>query len=92
MFTFPQIRARLAEGAIKSLGRDGIICRLLELGYVSRPADGQASVRALAYRLAWRLLPAGALYVEPAAADLSCNAAPRRAEARTGHKGGSYVR
>jgi hypothetical protein len=89
MFTFPQIRARLAEGAIKQLGRDGIVRRLVALGYVSRPADGQASTRALAYRLAWRLLPAGVLYVEPAAADLSRYAALSRADARAAAKGGA---
>ena len=57
MFTFPQIRARLAEGAIKQLGRDGIVSRLVDLGYVPGPSDASASVRSLAYKLAWRLLP-----------------------------------
>jgi hypothetical protein len=57
MFTFPQIRARLAEAAIKSLGREGIIGCLLGLGYVPGPVDEAASVRSLAYKLAWRLLP-----------------------------------
>jgi hypothetical protein len=88
-YSFPQVRARLAEGAIKQLGREGIVRRLVGLGYVPGPSDGAASVRALAYRLAWRLLPAGALYVEPAAADLSCNAALSRADARAARKGGA---
>jgi hypothetical protein len=89
MFTFPQARARLAEGAIKQLGREEIIRRLVDLGYVPGPRDTGASVRALAYRLAWRLLPAGALYVEPAAADLSRDAVQSRTDARTGRKGGA---
>lgn len=89
MFTFPQIRARLAEGAIKQLGRDGIVSRLVALGYVPGPADAGASVRALAYRLAWRLLPAGGLYVELDAADLSRYAAQSRADARAAAKGGA---
>lgn len=89
MFTFPQIRARLAEGAIKQLGRDGIVSRLVDLGYVLGPDDAGVTVRALAYRLAWRLLPAGGLYVEPAGADLSRYAAQSRADARAAAKGGA---
>lgn len=89
MMSFPQARARLAEGAIKYLGRDRIVSRLVDLGYVPGPSDVSASTRALAYRLAWRLLPAGGLYVELAAADPSCNAAKRRADAGTGLKGGA---
>ena len=92
LYTFPQVRARLAEAAIKQLGRGGIVKRLGELGYSFSSRDEGCSVRALAYRLAWRLLPAGGLYVEPAATDLSPYAVHIRTDARTGQKGGSYVR
>lgn len=89
MYTFPQVRARLVEAAIKQLGRDGIVRRLVELGYVPGPSDSGASVRALAYRLAWRLLPAGGLYVEPATTDLSRYAVQTRADTRAVGKGGA---
>jgi len=88
MFTFPQIRARLVAAALESLGRDGIVRRLVDLGYTPGPDDAGVTARALAYRLAWRLLPAGGLYVEPAAADLSQYAAQSRADARAAAKGG----
>ena len=89
MFTFPQVRARLAEAAIRQLGRDGIVRRLVDLGYVPGPADAGASVRALAYRLAWRLLPAAATHVKCGTSDPSCNAALGRADARAAAKGGA---
>lgn len=88
MYTFPQVRARLVAAAIESLGREGIVNCLVGLGYVSGPADAGVTVRALAYRLAWRLLPAGALYVEPAAADLRPYAVQIRTDAGTGREGG----
>jgi len=88
MYTFPQIRARLVAAAIAELGRDGIVNRLVALGYVLGPADAGVTVRALAYRLAWRLLPAGGLYVEVADADLSSDAAPRQGRCQGTSNGG----
>jgi hypothetical protein len=89
MLTFPQARARLVAAALKSLGRDGIVSALLDLGYHLGADDFFCSDRSLAYRLAWRLLPAGGLYVAPAAADLSWYAAQSRADARAEPKGGA---
>jgi hypothetical protein len=92
MYTFPMVRARLAETAIKQLGRDGIVSRLLALGYPAGLVSSHISDRALAYRLAWRLLPAFADYVAPASADLSLYAVQNRTDAGTGRKGGENVR
>jgi hypothetical protein len=88
MYSYPQARARLVAGAI-SLGRAGIVNRLVALGSLSRPGDEVRSVRALAYRLAWVLLPAESIYVEQPGADLISNAVFLRTDARTGTKGGT---
>jgi hypothetical protein len=92
MLTFPQIRGRLVAAALTSLGRAGIVDQLLLFGSFPRAGDDRRSDRALAYRLAWLLLPAAATHVKCADADLSCNAVQRRTDARTEQKGGSYVR
>ena len=92
MLTFSQVRGRLVAAALTSLGRTGIVDQLLLFGSFPRAGDDRRSTRALAYRLAWLLLPAAATHVKCADAALDCNAALCRADARTGRKGGSYVR
>jgi hypothetical protein len=88
MYTFSQARARLVATALQSLGRAGIVDCLRLWGSLPRLGDDLRSDRALAYRLAWLLLPAGAIYVEVAAADLDCYAVQIRTDARTAAKGG----
>lgn len=88
MYTFPQVRARLVAAALSSLGRAGIVDCLRLWGSFPRPGDDLLSDRALAYRLAWLLLPAGVIYVESAAADLSSYAVQFRTDAGTGREGG----
>ena len=92
MLTFPQIRGRLVAAALTSLGRAGIVDQLLLFGSFPRAGDDRRSDRALAYRLAWLLLPAAATHVKCADAALDCNAAPEQGRCRAGRKGGSYVR
>lgn len=88
MYTFSQVRARLVAAALSSLGRAGIVDCLRLWGSIPRPGDDLLSDRALAYRLAWRLLPAEGFYVEVAAADLDVSAVQIRTDARTEPKGG----
>ena len=92
MLTFSQVRGRLVAAALTSLGRTGIVDQLLLFGSFPRAGDDRRSDRALAYRLAWLLLPAAATHVKCEPSDLSCDAVQRRTDARTGRKGGSYVR
>lgn len=88
MYTFSQARALLVAAALQSLGRAGIVDCLRLWGSFPRRGDDLRSDRALAHRLAWLLLPAGAIYVEVAAADLSLYAVQIRTDAGTGRKGG----
>lgn len=88
MLTFSQVRARLVAAALSSLGRAGIVDCLRLWGSFPRPGDDLRSDRALAYRLAWLLLPAGVIYVEVAAADLSSYAAPSQGRCLGRSKGG----
>jgi len=92
MYTFSQVRARLVAAALLSLGRAGIVDCLRLWGSFPRPGDDLLSDRALAYRLAWLLLPAGDIYVDVAGADLDCSAVQIRTDARTDSKGGRDVR
>jgi len=88
MYTFSQARALLVAAALSSLDRVGIVDCLRQNDSFPRPGDDLLSVRALAHRLAWLLLPAGDIYVEVAAADLDVSAVQIRTDARTDPKGG----
>lgn len=55
-YTFPQIRARLAHTAFRSLSRDEIVKRLAALGGKTSDQE-RRTTRQLAYRLAFCLLP-----------------------------------
>lgn len=92
MYSFSQIRALLVAGALASLGRAGIVDSLRQCGSFPRLGDDLLSDRALAYRLAWLLLPAGVTYVKYAVVDLDWNAVQNRTDPRTGCKGGYDVR
>jgi hypothetical protein len=92
MYSFSQARALLVAGALSSLGRAGIVEALRRCGSFPRFGDDLVSDRALAYRLAWLLLPAGITYVKCAPADLGSNAVQIRTDAGTGRKGGYDVR
>jgi len=88
MYTFSQVRALLVAGVLASMDRAGIVDCLRQNDSFPRPGDDLLSVRALAHRLAWLLLPAGAIYVEVAESDLDCSAVQIRTDARTDPKGG----
>jgi hypothetical protein len=92
MFTFPQVRARLVGAALRQLGRDGIVKRLSELGCPLELLDTGASTRALAWRLAWCLLPARGFMSSWLELFQAVNAVPNGTDTRTGQKGGLNVR
>jgi len=58
MYTLQQARAKLVAVALFWLGRSGIVFALRQNGSFPRPGDDLRSTRALAWRLAWRILPA----------------------------------
>jgi hypothetical protein len=92
MYSFSQARALLVAGALSSLGRAGIVEALRQCGSFPRFADDLVSDRALAYRLAWLLLPAGITYVKCGPADLVSNAVQNRTDLGTGGKAVRNVR
>lgn len=59
MYSFQQARVLIVSTALSSFDRAGIVDCLLQCGSFPRPGDELLTVRALAYRLAWCLLPAG---------------------------------
>lgn len=58
MYSVSQARALLVGAALSWLDRAGIVDALARNGSFPRAGDDLVSVRALAYRLAWLLLPA----------------------------------
>lgn len=55
--SYPQVRAQLAQTLVNRYAREQIVYRLRLVGY-DGPLDDTLSNRSLAYKLAWRLLPA----------------------------------